>query len=169
MVKKYNDKQMDQDDESTGGEGGQSDTGTGASGVAFHLDFLTGERRDDLLSSEELKRRLIVHNDILYDLVKKQKIERKTRLEIKEGKRPTVSNAYPGGTGYGMGDNKVEKHPVTEKAYFSGIDKKVIGVLSESENIANEDKKNKFEQTLELKNRLQHTHTPKFNPTPRPS
>lgn len=155
----------DWEDESEGGEGSHSGTTTD---VAFHLDFLAGERRDDLLPPEELKRLLKVHLEHHYDLVKKQKIERKSRLEAKEGKRSLVANAYTGETGFGMSNSGLQTHPISAKAYFSGIDKKVTGVVSENTNTANEDMKNELEQRYELKNRLQHTHTPKFNPRPQP-
>jgi hypothetical protein len=165
MSRKFNEIELDEADESDGGENGQS----GTSGVEFHLDFLTGETRDDLLSPEDLKRLLKVHNDLHYDLVKKQKIERKTRLEIKEGKHPIISNDYTGDTGYGMSHSDVETHPINETAYFSGtIDKKVTFSPLDTQNIANDDKKKELVKRNELKNehRLQHTHTPKFNPRP---
>jgi len=160
MVKKLNNIEED----SSSGESGHS----GAGGVEFHLDLLAGQPRDDLLSPNELKRILKVHNEIHYDLVKKQKNERKERLDVKEGKRPAVANNAFGNGGFGM-NNGLKTHPITAKAYFSGIDKKVIGIASENIAETNQDKKNELEQRLELKNRLQHTHTPKFNPTPRPT
>lgn len=158
MVKKFNEDEFEDED---------SGSGSSSQGIEFRFDLLTGETRDDLLSSADLKRLLAVHNERHYELVKKQKIERKTRSEVKEGKRPSVSNAYGTG-GYGMG-SEYKPHPISEKAYFSGIDKQVIGIASENLANTNEGQKNELEQRLELKNRLQHTHTPKFNPTPRPT
>jgi hypothetical protein len=160
MVKKLN-NEFEQKDEDEGGESGQA-----GSGIEFHFDLLTEEPRDDLLSPEELKRLLKVRNEWHYELVKKQKIERKTRNEIKEGKKPSFSNAY-GNAGYGM-ESAFKSHPINQKAYFSGIDKKVIGIGSESLAKTNEGQKNELKQRLEPKKRLQHEHVPKFNPTPRP-
>jgi hypothetical protein len=154
---------ISEDDDESGGQAG------GSQGVEFSFEISPNEKREDLLSSEDLKRRLKVHHDTHYDLVKKQKIERKTRNEIKEGKRPAVSNAYnTGNAGYGNQGNKA--HPISKKAYFSGIDKQVIGVASENQANTNEVDKKELEDRLEnrLANRLQHRHTPKFNPTPRP-
>jgi len=169
MVKKYNDSEWDYADNSEDGDSGDSShSGTGTSGVDFHLDFLTGENRDDLLAPEDLKRLLKIHHDLHYELVKKQKTERKTRLDAKEGKRPIIPNTYTGGTGFSTSNNALKTHPITHKAYFSGIDKKVTLNASENENIANEESKKELEHRYELQNRLQHTQTPKFNPKPRP-
>jgi len=163
MAKKFNDNEYQYDDEDSG-EGTQ----TGTSGVEFHLDLLAGEPRDDLLSPEQLKGLLKLHNEKHYDLVKKQKIERKERNELKEGKRSVVSNAYSGKAGYGASSN-FKSHPISQKAYFSGIDKKVTGLTTENIAETNEDKKNELQERLELRNRLQYQNAPKFNPTPRPT
>jgi hypothetical protein len=164
MVKKIDAHEWNQDQDDESGDSGH----LGGSGVEFHFDISPGERRDDLLSTEELKRLLKVHHDLHYDLVKKQKIERKNRNEIKEGKRPTVANDYSiGNSGFGANQGG-KQHPLTQKAYFSGIDKQVIGLQSENVANTNEGQKNELEARLELKNRLQHKNAPKFNPTPRP-
>jgi len=166
MVKKVDAHEWNPQEEAD--ESGDSGHSGGSSGVEFRFDISPGERRDDLLSAEELKRLLKVHHDLHYDLVKKQKIERKNRNEIKEGKRPKVSNEYAvGNSGFGMNQGG-KPHPISQKAYFSGIDKQVIGLQSENAANTNEGQKNELEARLELKNRLQHRNAPKFNPTPRP-
>ena len=128
MVKKIDANEWKPDEDDERGESGH----VGGSGVEFRFDISPGEIRDDLLSPEELKRLLKVHHDLHYDLVKKQKIERKNRNEIKEGKRPAVANnGYTtGNAGFGM--NQGKQHPISKKAYFSGIDKQVIGLQSEN-------------------------------------
>lgn len=170
MVKKIDAHEWNADEEDESGDSGH----LGGSGVEFRFDISPSERRDDLLSTDDLKRLLKVHHDLHYDLVKKQKIERKNRNEIKEGKRPNVANNYNvGNAGFGM-NHGGKPHPLSQKAYFSGIDKQVIGLQSENVANTNEGQKNELEARLELKNRLQHKNrlehknTPKFNPTPRP-
>ena len=165
MVKKIDAHEWNLTEEDESGDSGHS----GGSGVEFRFDISPGERRDDLLSSKE-KHLLKIHHDLHYDLVKKQKIERKNRNEIKEGKRPAVANNYSvGNSGYGMNQGG-KPHPLSQKAYFSGIDKQVIGL--QSENLANTNEGEKEElkarEELKLQNRFQHKNVPKFNPTPRP-
>lgn len=69
-----------------------------------------------------------------------------------------------------MGNNNgLKTHPISQKAYFSGIDKQITPNASDNLTNTNADQKSDLEQRLELQNRLQHTNTPKFNPTPRPN
>src|SRR5689334_22235178 len=82
-LKKKHDPQ-DQDDSGTeeGGAGGK----TGA--IGFHYkDALSTEPRDDELPAAQTKHLVIVHKDLHEDRVKKQKITRKEREALKQGRQ----------------------------------------------------------------------------------
>jgi len=142
------------------GEGG------GKSGK-INLRFKTEVLRDDLLSPDEMSRLLAVHADLHKANVDKQKVLRKERAEIKQGKKQQI------GQGLGQGNqSRFKKHPISNKAQFSGIDRQVSNVPTEFQAETNDDARNELQNRLEnrLENRLQLQNQPKreFNPKPRP-
>lgn len=153
---------IEQDNLNDDETGGQGDSGSGGQTGEIHFRFkdaMSLDPRDDMLPPSEIKRLLIIHKDLHKERVDKQKITRKERLAIKEGR---VTQTY-GQTGYGMGVSAFKTHPITSKAQFSGIvDKKVIGIPSEFDADINEDKRNELEQRYVNRN------TPKFSPKFRP-
>lgn len=157
------------DDKETGdqgtGEGGQG----GKSGeIAFrYTDVLSVEPRDDVLPPIEIRRILAIHKDIHKERVDKQKLTRKERQALKEGR--IIYNAaanYRTGIGSPGGGTRSQykTHPIAAK--FSGMDPKVNAFPSENISETNLDKKNELENRLENKLRLQNA--PRFNPKPRP-
>ncbi|MDR3477352.1 MAG: hypothetical protein P4M14_04905 [Gammaproteobacteria bacterium] len=152
---------------STGGTGTGGSTGE----IAFrYKDPLSGPTRDDLLPAAEIKRLLSVHKEIHKGRVEKQKMARDERAAKKDGRYipPTVLQQIRKGLGGGGagGSSKYKKHPISDKAQFSGIDKQVVGIAAINEAHTNEDVKDALDNKLE--NRLQNRATPKFNPRPRP-
>jgi hypothetical protein len=150
--------QDDDDDSASGSFGGQ----TGEIAFRFH-DAMQVSNRDDLLPPEEIRRLLIVHKETHKGRVDKQKVNREQRNALKEGVyvAPTVAQQLGRG---GSGSSAFKKHPISDMAQFSGIDKQVIGIPSNNEADTNPEQKDKLENRLQ--NRLQNT--PKFNPRPRP-
>jgi hypothetical protein len=97
--------------------------------------------------------------------VEKQKQLRTERAALKEGKYvPSMEKKLSQGLGGGQGGmSKFKKHPISDRAQFSGIDKQVVGVPTLSETNTNDDLREALENRLE--NRYQNQ--PKFNPKPR--
>jgi hypothetical protein len=147
------------------GESGSGSFGgqTGEVEFRFH-DATQVANRDDLLPPEEIKRLLIVHKETHKARVDKQKITREQRNALKQGVyvAPTVAQQLGRG-GSGGSVSPYKKHPISDKAQFSGIDKQVIGIPSLNEADTNPEQKDKLENRLQ--NRLQNA--PKFNPRPR--
>jgi hypothetical protein len=157
----FNDKKipLTGDDSEDGGTSGQ----TGE--IEFrYKDAMSVANRDDLLPASEIKRLLIVHKDIHKQRVDKQKATREQRNALKEGKyvAPSVAQQLAGGGGGSVSPYK--KHPISDRAQFSGVDKQVVGIPTLNEANTNSELKDKLENKLQ--NRLQNT--PKFNPRPRP-
>jgi hypothetical protein len=156
----------DKEIEETGG--GDEDGGTEAGGKTGAIEFrykdpLLGPARDDLLAPQEINRLLIVHQDVHKEHVRKQQQTREDRLALKEGRQSILQQrARQGLGGGGSGISRFKKHPISDKAQFSGIvDKKVIGVPSEAETNA------ELQDKLENKYQNKYVNTPKFNPRPR--
>jgi len=150
----------DSDDDS--GEGGKS-----SGEIQFrYKDILSEGPRDDVLSEGEIKRLLLVHQELHKDHVDKQKATRAERKALKEGKTPAFSSQSHriGGSSFGGSASPYKKHPITNKAQFSGIDSQVSAIPSENNAETNADAKEK----LENQNRNVLRHAPKFNPKPRP-
>lgn len=148
------------------GEGGIS----GQTGeIKFrYRDILSTEPRDDVLPEAEIRRLLLMHEDIHKERVDKQKATRKERDDIKNGR---VNAKNYDGLGLRKGDggdgSPYKKHPVSNHAQFSGAtDRKITGVPSDSLSETNDDIKQDLLDKLEL--RFQHKNVPKFNPRPRP-
>ncbi len=162
-------KRLQEDDESgESGQGGQ----TGA--IEFrYRDILSTDARDDILPESEIRRLLIVLEQLHKGHVDNQKNERKRRDDIKEGRVQAQSydalGLRIGGRGGGGGGTSPYKtHPLSEHAQFSGAtDRKVTGVPSDSLSETNDDIKNKLTAELDLRHRYQLQAAPKFNPKPR--
>jgi hypothetical protein len=151
------------DDSDTGSSGGGK---TGAIEFRFQ-DGMAGLRRDDLLAPNEMNRLMLVHENMHKARVEKQRITRQDRAAKKEGRfvaQPESRNRHGLGGGGGGGSSKFKKHPISNMAQFSGIDKQVVGVPSLNEAETNAEMKDTLENRLENKYR----NTPRFNPRPRP-
>jgi hypothetical protein len=149
----------------------EEEGGSSAGGQAGEIEFryhdaMSVAKRDDLLPPNEIKRLLIVQKDLNKIRVDGARDERAARAARKKGEYvvPTVAQQLGRG-GSGGGSSPHKKHPISDKAQFSG-DKKVIGIPSATNAKTNEDQKDQLENKNELKNRYQNT--PKFNPRPRP-
>ncbi len=162
---------FDQDEEGGGqgggfaGAGGEGEEGKG--GVAGEIRFryrdaASLEPREDMLPESEIRRLLIVHRDLHKDRVDKQKNLRKERAALKEGKL-NIQNMNRQAMGMGGGGmSKYKRHPISNKAQFSGIDRQTIGIPTEFDAETNMEMRDKLENRLQLRN------APKFNPKPRP-
>lgn len=163
---------QEEDNQDTGGEsGGTAGTGGGSSGeIHFrYQDILSTGLRDDLLTGRELKRVLAVHNDIHKARVDNQKQIRKERKILKEGRTNLASSKETmiaqRARGNSMGrTSPYKKHPISEKAQFSGIDKQVSALPSENMAETNKEQQNE----LQNRNELQLRHSNKYTPKPRP-
>ncbi len=147
------------------GEGGRDSGGKTGEIAKRYKDILSTPKRDDLLPPSEIKRLLSVHYETHKDRVTKQKITREQRAALKEGRY--VAPQSRAGLGSGR-HSPYKRHPISDKAQFSGIDKQVVGVPTLNEADTNNDLKDALENRLEnkLQNRLQNrpTSTPKFRP-----
>lgn len=162
---KINENEEDRKDDEGSGEEGKS----GKSGeIQFrYTDILSTPPRDDALPPEEIRRLLAVHKDLHKGRVEKQKLTRKERKALKEGRIIfNATAAYRAGVGGAGGPASAYKtHPIAIK--FSGIrDQKVSAFPSDNISETNLDKKNELENRLE--NQLRLRHAPTFNPKPRP-
>ncbi len=164
MTKKNQDEKKYLPEESGDSKGGK----TGA--VEFHYrDILSTDERDDNLPEAEAKHLLTVQIARHYELVNEQRLKRKERDAIKNGRVNTSSYDALGlrrGGGGGGDISPYKKHPISDNAQFSGAtDRKVTGVPCENNAETNEQNKNDLLNELQLRHRL--THQPKFNPRPR--
>ena len=157
----FNGKKISEEEDDEGSQGSGGQTGE----IEFrYKDAMSVANRDDLLPASEIKRLLIVHKDIHKERVDKQKATRAERNALKEGKYVAPSIAQQlSGRGAGR-SSPYKKHPISDKAQFSGVDKQVVGIPTLNEAKTNEELKDKLENKLQ--NRLQNA--PKFNPRPRP-
>jgi hypothetical protein len=91
-INKKDEHDLKKEEDEKGGdqEGGSEGTGTG---IEFHFDVLTPEPRDDALPPNEIKRLLAQHQDIHKARVDKQKLTRKERQALKEGRAALISAA----------------------------------------------------------------------------
>ena len=146
------------EDDDKGGEGGGKSSGD----IHFrYKDILSTGPRDDVLPEGEIKRLLIVHQDLHKNRVEKQKVTLKERKAAKEGR---YENKNRGHGFAGGGASPYKKHPISNKAQFSGIDRQVTALPTENQAETNSETKEK----LENQNRNVLRHSPKFNPKPRP-
>lgn len=153
------------DDESQGGEGSQSgETGSGGKTGEVGFRFKTEIFRDDQLPPAEIRRLLQIHKEAHKAYVTKQKLTRKERLALKEGRKDLTSQYRLGQGAGGGGLSSYKKHPISNKAQFSGIDKQLSALPTENEADTNAELREKLE------NKYNHRYTPtkQFNPKPRP-
>jgi hypothetical protein len=153
---------QDEKDKDETGEGGGF---SGASGeIEFrYKDIYATAPRDDILPDSEIKRLLTVHRDLHKDRVDKQKMTRKERLASKEGRLHHTRDSQHGlGMGGGGGASNYKKHPISDRAQFSGVDRQVAAIPTQYEAETNLELSEKLENRFVLKN------APKFNPKPRP-
>lgn len=141
----------DEDEEGESGAGGQSGQ------VEFREFIGVEESRDDLLSGEELKRLLIVHESANKHSVQKQKEARAKLNDLKNGKNTLNNYRHEKGS-----KSEFSNHPLlSNKAQFSGIDKQVNNLPNENESNTNKDK-----QELRLSLSLRQRYEKSFNPRP---
>jgi hypothetical protein len=162
MKNEYEDEKDDQDGQVGSGEEGKGgQTGGGQTGkIHFRFrDAASLPPRDDVLPPNEIKRLLIIHNDIHKNYVDKQKQTRKERAALKKGKKHLMGHQQIRGT-HGGGASKYKKHPISNKAQFSGIDKQIIGIPTEFSAETN------LEMQEKLENRFVNRQVPRFHPKP---
>lgn len=149
--------------EEEGGETGESGTTGGQSGQIEFREFIGGvPLRDDLLTGEEKRRLLSVHEGAHEGAVKKQKDTHDQRKALKEGKISLP--AYRQGLASG-GSSQYKSHPMlSDKAQFSGIDRQVNNLPTENIAETNNDKREELQYQYNLVHRPQHAM--KFNPKP---
>ena len=148
---KKNRSLIDKEEDEGGGQSGGSSGG--ASGEIAFRDFLgTGETRDDLLSGNEKKRLLNVHEKLHEALVIKQKVANDKRQQLKEGKMSLQDYRQSINAGqYGY-------HPIlSQAAQFSGMDSQVNYVPTE----------NTAETNAEKGEELRYQYTLAYQPSPR--
>ncbi len=154
MVKDLDDDLNDESGSQTGGEGKGGQTGKI---IYRYRDAASLPPRDDALPPGEIKRLLIVHADLHKAYTEKQKVTRKERAALKEGKK-ILAHRQQLGMGGGGGLSNYKKHPLTNRAQFSGMDKQIIGLPTELEANTNQELQDKLE------NRYQHRFTPQSAP-----
>src|SRR5947207_2913764 len=119
MKSNENDKLKPKDEDEKGDQGGE---GSQSSGIPFrYTDVLSTEPRDDVLPPTEIRRLLSEHQDLHKARVDKQKLTRKERKAIKEGRVILNSSAtYRAGfRAAGGAASQYKTHPIAYK--FSGI------------------------------------------------
>lgn len=148
------DKNDWEDESHAGGESGA------AGKIHFrYRDAMSLPPRDDSLPPHELKRLLQVHETLHKARVDKQRQTRKERDALKQGKNNLVQQrGY--GQGLGQGGSAFKQHPISKKAYFSGIDKQMVAVPTELEADTNPEMQDKLE------NRFRLTHSPRHKLRP---
>jgi hypothetical protein len=150
-----------------GGQTGQGGQGGAAGEIRFrYKDAMSIEPRDDALPLTELNRLLAVHKDLHKAYVDKQKLTRKERKILKEGRASLTSrqDIGLGRGGSGGGHSNYKKHPISDKAQFSGVDRQISALPTKNQADTNEQQRADLENRLELR----HQNVPKFNPKPRP-
>lgn len=163
-MKKFGDFDEDfedfQGDEGEGGEGGEGKSGE-VGGPRIHIET----SRDDLLSPSEINRLLEVHREYHKGYVDKQKLTREDRAALKEGRKTLRQQQQMGmGLGRGQGSSPFKKHPISDRAQFSGIDRQVSFDPRNFDADTNAEKQNENE----LKYNLNFQPKRQFNPKPSP-
>ena len=143
-------------------EGGEGQSGVGGKIHFRYKDAASLGPRDDMLPPHEIRRLLEVHGSLHKQRVDKQKLTRQERAALKEGKVHLKSATQQASALRNGGISKYKKHPISNKAQFSGMDRQMIGVPSEF------DAETNLEMRDKLENRFTHRNTPKFNPTLKP-
>lgn len=143
------------DDDSQGSQGSQGGQGgkTGKIGVRVKTEI----SRDDLLAPSEVRRLLQAHQNLHKSYVDKQKQLRKERAAIKEGRKDLAAQLRSQhGRGGSGGLSRYKKHPISNKAQFSGMDKQVSTLPTEFE----------AETNSEMRNDLENRYNYRFQPAP---
>lgn len=138
--------------------------GGGKSGAIEFKEFIKSSEslRDDLLTGEEKRRLLSLHERQHEGVVKKQKSTREERQQLKEGK--VNLQQFRAGQGNGT-HSQYRSHPVlSAKAQFSGIDRQVSALPEENTADTNPEQRNELQHQYQLK--YQPENTPRFNPKP---
>lgn len=157
------------DETETGSDSGETGAASGTGGQSGQIEFKdflasTENVRDDLLSGEEKKRLLSVHENVHEARVKKQKALKEQRQAVKEGKISVQD--YRQGLG-NSGHSQYKINPIlADKAQFSGIDRQENPLPNE--NIAETNQEQRQELDLQYRLRYQPQNAPKFNPRPSP-
>lgn len=155
-----------QDDES--GTGSSSGDQTGK--VKFRNFIGTGgENRDDLLSADEKRHLLMLHQDLSEAKIKQQKEKRQQYQDLKNGKT-TLRHFRDGLVNAGKQAFYRVFPALANKAQFSGsTDSKVTPNPDQFIAETNQDKRNelKYQPQLTPQNQLRPNYMPKFDPRPR--
>lgn len=154
-------------DEAEGGSGETSESGQGGkSGQIEFRDFLasTESVRDDLLSGDEKKRLLSVHEIVHEARVKKQKALSEQRQAVKNGKISV--HDYRQGLNGGASSQYKANPALANKAQFSGVDRQENPLPNENNADTNQEKRQELD--LQYRLRYQPQNAPKFNPRPSP-
>lgn len=153
----------DEPKEEEGGESGESGTGGRSGQIEFREFIGVLPLRDDLLTGEEKRRLLAVHEGAHESAVKKQKDTRDQRQLLKEGK--VSLPAYRQGLAASGGVSQYKSHPtLSNKAQFSGMDRQVNSLPNEQISDTNNDKRQELQYQYNLVHRPQHAM--RFNPKP---
>lgn len=146
------------------GTGTETGSGGKSGGIEFREFIKSSESlRDDLLTGEEKRRYLGVHERQHEGVVKKQKSLQEDRKKLKEGKVSLA--AHRSGLSAASQNSKYKSHPVlSQKAQFSGIDRQVNALPEENVADTNNENRNELQHRYELKH--QPHNQPSFNPQP---
>ena len=168
-MKRFGDEFEEFDDDTRGSQGtgggnsGESGGRGGKSGDVGGPRIQTEISRDDLLAPSEIRRLLKNHGEIHKGLVDKQKIARQDRVALKEG-RKTLNQMRQMGLGQGSGSSPFKKHPISDRAQFSG---------STDNQISFDPRKNDADTNAEARNENELKHSLRFQPqrtfNPKPS
>lgn len=148
------------DDEEGSGQAGEGQGGAAGKIHFRYRDAMSLPPRDDVLPPNEIKRLLQVHETLHKSRVDKQRQTRKERDALKQNKNNlTQQRGYGQGLGPSSG-SQFKQHPISLKAYFSGIDKQMVSVPTELEADTNPEMQEKLE------NRFRLTHSPRHKLRP---
>lgn len=145
----------------------KGDEGEGGQGGAIQFrDWTlpsTSKQREEALPAGEIKRLLIVQQELHKTRVDRQKQTRKDYKALKEG-RPHAKSQH--GVGHGVRTSPYKAHPISHKAQFSGIDRQVTGIPTENQAETNAEMRNELQNRNELRqqHQLQYSSTPKMRP-----
>lgn len=170
MAQDPNDKKIVVQDEEEGSQTGESGQGGVAGEIRFrYKDAMSVGPRDDALPPSEVKRLLAVHYDLNKSYIDKQRQTRKERKQLKEGRASLTSRQeVTARAGRGERYSPYKKHPISNRAQFSGVDRQISALPTENLAVTNEQNKNELQNKLQNKHRLTYQNAPRFNPKPRP-
>ena len=126
--------QLFEQDEKGDQSGESGESGGGGIGGKVHFrykDPASSLPRDDALPATEIKRLLIIQSELHKTRVDKQKQIRKERQEVKSGRKHIHRSDYSRRHGAGR-YSSYKKHPISNKAQFSGMDRQMSAIPSEN-------------------------------------